>query len=213
MKLIICFLGLMISIGTFAMGGEWYAEINYKYEGVKQHGYIRVDFWADAFIENDSGFVETFHEYFDDQFTIPVYQKIVDRSTIADTVKFPMHPFELNAQNYKSQNTGLMKNIELVKVWKRIAYYINVISPIKQSDIPWMTGKPKVSYPVGDDVGCRIEAYIFNSPKGYDSLLDEFAKLYLKKEEDLNRGEKLRKTELIDLLYQKKIVLVELCGC
>lgn len=216
MKKILTILALLLlSSYTFAIGGVWVLEIEYSVNGKGQIGYIVDEDWTEGFetfIGKDSLFNIKFRRKFENSDSLKVYEKIIDQEKLSEIADFPMHPFFLVEKSKKYVLLDEIERVSLIKVWKKIDYTVNVLTKITIADTSWIKENNSKEYPIGDDVGCRLEVYNFGDGKSYKLLLSEFSNLYLKKEK-LTLEERKRYNELLKKLKEFKVIVVELCGC
>ena len=206
---------LLWSLSSTAMGGIWLLEINYQLNGLSKTGFVRADYWADDFdqyIGRDSLFELAFEEHFGSIDQIDIYDELLDREKIASIASFPMHPFQILEESKRTVSRQDLKHLSLIKVWKKNDYWIDVLTPITELDITWISGKTTIEHPIGNDVGCRLEVHNFGSKQDHKKLLNDFVNLYSIKENDPNSYDK-KGSLLLQRLKKKKIVIVELCGC
>lgn len=199
-----------------AMGGIWVLEVRYEWKGVTQTGFIQASSWAEEFdtlIGLDSLFDQKLRHVYTGWDSIIIYDQIENRERIAKHATFPIHSFMLDQSSGHEYPIKDISELSLIKVWRRIEYVINVLTPINDSDTTWISGPSTIEYPIGEEIGCRLEVHVYSHSKEHAPLVLEFASLYsvdpslltLKMEED--------KLRLLEKLKAKHVVVVELCGC
>lgn len=190
-------------------------ELEYSLHGKRQIGYIVDEEWTEGFetfIGKDSLFNIEFRRKFKNSDSLKVYEKIIDQEKLSEIASFPMHPFFLVEESLKYVLLEEIERVSFIKLWRKVDYYINLLTKITLSDSIWIKEYNSKEYPIGDDIGCRLEAYNFGDGEPYKLLLSEFGNLYLKKEK-LTHEEQKRYNELLKKLKDYKVVVVELCGC
>lgn len=216
MRHLFAILLLIGSLHAFALGGVWVLEIQYELNGESRHGFVLADYWADdyeRFISAGTAFTPEFQNAFMGYDSIAIYDQIIDREVIARTAVFPIHSFELVQESQKLYSPSDIQQVELIKIWRRNDYVINVLTNISLADTAWIGGAADVVYPIGQDVGCRLEVYHFSEKSESTTLLQEFATLYKLESDSLTLKQRERKTQLLEKLKQLQVVIVELCGC
>jgi pyruvoyl-dependent arginine decarboxylase (PvlArgDC) len=206
---------LFISNMPVAMGGVWVLEIEYQTGNKKVTGFILADYWADdfdKFVGHNASFQIEFKKRFEERKFITIFKEIVDNEQLAKVATFPMHPFRLVQESSSEILVSDIKNVSLVKLWEKVAYTINVLSTVIQSDVGWISASTTITYPVGNEVGCRLEVHNYTKNSDHRPLVKEFAKLYLKKN-TLSEQQKNRYAHLLQKLREKRVIIVELCGC
>lgn len=206
---------IVISHCAFPMGAVWVLEIKFKMDGQLQHAYFDASFNTDDFIESRSHqklFEAAFRERYGAKDSITVFEKIIDHERIAEVASFPMLSFHLVESSAKQVSLSEISEIELVKIWRKDEYWIDVLTKLVDADTSWIGSKANVEYPIGNEVGCRLEVHKFGPASNYKNLIDEFIGLYQleKPRSHQNQG---RFHQLLAELKEQKIVVVELCGC
>lgn len=211
--LLLLLAGLVLTTQARAIGGVWVLELSYSKDGKTVTGYFRADYGADHYTPSGWDTLHSeFMEKFGDADSVFLYSRIEDRELLAAAASFPMHPFEMvNGSRYTVALDDL-KDLRLEKVWKRIDYMVNVLTPLEMSDTAWIGLKDTVEFPIGDDVGCRLEVHRLVPVTGYQSLIRELVELYQAKE-PLSPADTRRFEFVLQELKAKRIVVVELCGC
>jgi hypothetical protein len=228
MKRILLSLFLLVTTTLLnAMGGVWAIQFSYELNGKAKTGYIYADFWArdyekvypngvnrstkEDFSVYEITFEKEFRNKLKDYSPLTIYDSILDNTLLASKAKFPMVPYELIHSSGKPVDIAVLKKVKLIKIWVKDDYGIYLQTDINKSDINWISKTPKVDYPLGEDVGCRMVLYQFNQIAN-PFLVDELSKLYLKKEK-WNDKEQERFKTIVAILKNDKVVVVELCGC
>lgn len=190
-------------------------EITYKLKGQLQRAYIDASYNTDDFSESRADqqkFEAAFRERYGAKDSITVFEKIIDHERIAEVASFPVHSFHLVESSAKQVSLSEISEIELVKIWRKDEYWIDVLTKLVDADTSWIGSKANVEYPIGNEVGCRLEVHNFGPVSNYKNLIDEFIGLYQpeKPRSHQNLG---RFHQLLAELKEQKIVVVELCGC
>ena len=203
---------------AYGGGGIWVAEISYDHEGHRHTGYVLADIWVENdpdLLVNDSLFDAKIRHLHTSSDTLMIYRHLTDREQLAGKALFPMHPFLLNRDSVSFLCISDIGHMSLNRIWKRNDYDIRVLSEISLSDSSWVSDKEllePIIYPVGEEVGCRLEVYDFNPSFDPSHEMNEITRLY-------NQGypvtgvEEIRLQEIIHMLKEKRIIVVELCGC
>jgi len=203
---------------THGGGGVWVAEISYDLHGSRETGYLVADIWIESDPElllNDTLFQSELLSRYVPSDTLVIYRQLIDQEFLAGIALFPMHPFTLNTFTASRVCVDDIHSVSMNKVWKRIDYGIRVLSDISLSDSSWIADRSilePVIHPVGDDAGCRLEVYDFNpvyDPTEEIEVLSHLYRPYRLLDKDLAK----RCQDTIYRLKQKRIVVVELCGC
>lgn len=199
------------------MGGVWVLEIDYQYNDHRAHGFVRADSWAmdlDQLVRKDADFQQAFYENYRTSGPLMVYEHIIDREDLALAATFPMHAFRLVEESATGILIENMSGLSLRKVWVRDNYLIEVETALDDGDIDWIGGKAKLSYPLGDEMGCRLEVYNFGTEEVDDVTMEALIEAYHAQSNE--KGGFLTVTtysQILAQLKQQKIVVVELCGC
>lgn len=216
MKTILPIIYLFLSSSfVFGAGGVWVMEIEYSINGRRNVGYVVDHNWDDKFenyINKDSIFNFEFRNKYRNSDSLQIYEKIIDQEKLYKTATFPMHPFFLVENSMKYVRLDEMEKLSFKKIWKKTSYTINVLTKITLADTNWISKISLIQHPVGEEVGCRLEAHNFLKSKSSQSLLLEFSDLYLRKE-NLTPKERKKYNKLLEKLKELKVVIVELCGC
>jgi len=216
-KLIVIIIIFFSGFNAAAIGGEYVLQIQYLLNGKQTSGFIYVDYWdIEVDLEQtkltDKAFDSLFRKLFIDYEEVTVYSELIDHELLSETASFPMHPFEINNNSAQKIKVAKIKNVRFVRIWKRIAYGIDVLTKLQLKDTSWISGKSNTTYPVGQDVGCRLEVYNFGNQEIPEKLIKQLILEYSNMDGmDANQKQKNR-TVLADL-KKRKIVVVEMCGC
>lgn len=200
---------------TLAVGGIWVLELEFTYQNHAQTGYIQAGVWADNWVDrydDDTGFTKAFHNHYHAKDTLTIFKHIIDREALSTAASFTIHPFFLVDSAVLHLTVEDLLHVKLRKVWKKMDYHIVALTPLTNADTSWISGKKTTSYPLGQEVGCRLEVHHFSDQNVPSKLLGDFVELY-KRKSDLNKIEQQRYLKLLDDLKSKKVVVVELCGC
>lgn len=208
---------LLFPLISSAMGGVWVLEIDYELNGRRAHGFIRADYWANDFqdlVRKDAAFQKSFHQYYGETGAVMVYERMDDREEIALKATFPMHPFVLDEGSKFGIMIEDMSNISLRKVWVKDDYLIEVLTALVPADTTWIGGDAEITYPLGEDVGCRLEVYNFGESPVDALTLEAMIQAYQEPgPEDQNLIGVSSLGLLLTRLQKQKVVVVELCGC
>ncbi|MBK9286083.1 MAG: hypothetical protein IPM51_17445 [Sphingobacteriaceae bacterium] len=209
----------LVLLFTFNLGnaaaGIWLLEIKYTQNGKSQKAFVvnaQTTEDYSNYIGNDSLFETAFRKNFGQTDSLAIYSQIIDHEKLAKAVSFPMHPFHLSEKHIRYIHLSQIKNISLKKIWVKNDYHIEVLSPLQYTDTLWLKKKGMIEYPIGDEVGCRLEVHKFSAKETYKAELKQFCDLYLRKEKLID-SEKKQYKRLLKKLKTKKIIVVELCGC
>ncbi len=206
MKLFSVIIALAFSNLSFSIGGIWLQEVFFLHNNSKYHGYVICDHWIQSHTALKSSFLEVYKMHNAKVDSLTIYFDVTDWSNIKENATFPMHQFSVNQANFSRFSFDDIKLSATGKLLSNIDYHIEVLSPICEEDISWYDDKSEVYYPVGEEVGCRLEVYMFHESAHTSHLIQELGKLYL--------GEEPDKLQLLTRsLYRRKVVVVELCGC
>ncbi len=214
MKLTLILLFFIIPLLHFAEGAEIVYEIQYKTNGSIKTGYIFGGFTdsnTDSIYKNHpKEFQEHMLSHGTYEDTISIHLVLHDLTDIQAKAAFPIHSFQLGSEviHIPSNQITFMK---LIKTWIKSDYHIEMLSEYRQEDTLWFNNKHNIYYPVGVEIGCRINAYEFDSSKNNKVLLKQFGIEYLKKV--TTPSDYQYRKRLIQLLYQNKVIIIELCGC
>lgn len=201
---------------AFSMGGECIMEIIFEYNGDRFHGYLPTEYWGqnlDSSYYGSDKFQAVFEKYYYSLDEITIYGEIKDQEILAKNASFSMHSYEILHGSAKTFNPKQMKDVILFDSWCRIAYGIEVLTPLVLADTSWISKEIyHKSYPIGNEIGCRLEVYHFTKNTDVQSQLNKLAELY-----EQSQGEGLPQTRevyaILKELKKKKVVVLELCGC
>jgi len=189
-------------------------QVEFRENGVPTTVYFIVGYWGQEDLSNYIGNREEFRAaFFENHRTtdsIQCYTRIIDHQYIANAAKFPMHSFEIDDSSLRTVHPNQLNTMKLVHAWYANEYWINVLTPIMHSDADWIGGKAKTTYPVGNEVGCRLEVYHFTKTDS-EKWEKEMAALYLL--ETRTKEQEKRFQMLFELLKRHRVVVVEMCGC
>lgn len=170
---------------------------------------MQCDYWIEQYVPPMSkvGFLDFYKENsYNESDSLTVHFELYDHSNISEHANFSMHPFEVNYDNFKTMALSNITSLSLGKLYRHVDYHINVMTPITEKDTLWIGNESTKLYPAGDDIGCRLEVHDYRHLSGSASLIRLLGDYYLEEKQ-------IEVQKLIQVLYRRKIVVVELCGC
>ncbi|MCB9197875.1 MAG: hypothetical protein H6600_05400 [Flavobacteriales bacterium] len=200
--------GVILSLPTFGIGGEWFVEVYFlsDHGTVKNHGYVQCAFWITEEKVVANNFISKFsqNEAID---SIKFYSNLTDRTLLKTKANFPMHEFEVDRENFHCFALKDLQISSIGKVYSRIDYEIHVLSPIELSDTSWIGQDNQRVFYEGEDIGCRLEVYEYDK---YESMTVKLIELLV----GYYRNAQLSHVNnLVKILYRRNVIVVELCGC
>ena len=227
MKKILVLISTIVPLFACADGRDWAIEITYHTSDGQHTGFLSSQYWVkdceERFLPFDTTLIEAEgvpartafeHEFFSRygaQEAIYIYDRIIDRFAYSRNSKLPIPPWSFDETSGHAVELAAMHSIRLVRVLVKTDYFMDVHSPLEPADTTWIGGASKVYYPVGQEVGCRLEIYSF-SDQPVEALIDEYGALYLRREK-LSPFELKRYNSVLLQLKAARVIVIELCGC
>jgi hypothetical protein len=198
----------------FADQAEVVYQINYTIDNQLKTGFIMGAFQGHStdslFLQSPIEFEKNIKSYDRYKNQIEIYAEIIDLTSIKNNAAFPIHKFKMGNEMV-TINTNKITHMKLTKIWIKSAYHIKVLSQVFYKDTTWYNDIHKLTYPIGDEVGCRLHVYQFDSSLNNKELIDEFTETYMNPTSSASYYNYRKR--LLQILYLNKVVIVELCGC
>ena len=215
-QILFFFVFVFYGIPIFSMGAVWVLELEYRENGGRlQTGYIDGSFHTGDFgpmADNPSHLLNELMTRYGKDDSLQIFTQIIDNEKLAEVASFPMHSFKLVESSRVVYSVNSLADLSLKKIWSKDEYWIEVLTRLELKDSIWIRNKGIVDFPLGQEVGCRIEVHNLGEREIEERLLTEFIKLY-KMDTPRSHQNQGRYHTILAELKENKIVLVELCGC
>ena len=209
MKKILPVIVLFLSTQSLAGGGEWLMEFQCDYQGKTRTVYMPVwdvfNLHEDELIRDKNSFRTYFDSITKNNEFITVYNSIVDQQKISDQAGFPIHSYLLNQKSKEELAVKWIKNLQLIKIWARSDYGVNVLTQFEDEDLSWISSCKKQNNYGFDDVGCRIELYSKDGVKPSDKDVKKLYELVGNDGDELTNIQLRQLESIVAKLKKRKI--------
>ena len=187
MKRVFLALFLFLSLSHIAKsdGLEQYMEVTYSLMGERKTAFISCYIdppLIEAFLSNSKEFQSYFQSNFEKETSISFYDSLMDYSAFAVNPKLYLPPFEFQKERFKTLPKNYFQKVKLVKIWNRSDYYTQMLTPLELADTMWLANDFVKTYPAGEDVGCRLEVYQFDTSFDIKSEIESILSRYTAEE-------------------------------
>lgn len=207
---------LAMPLTSFSMGGQWLLKVQFSSSRNLTTAYIPADYYArdypQSMYDNPVKFKREFLQRFGHENLVTMYADVKDHRELADAAPFPMYPWEYDYSSEFQIDPHTIEYIRLDEVWVRDDYHIVVMNTLTAADTLWFSDDYLESYPVGQEVGCRLMVCDFGKGTRAQELVRQLVATY-----DRDRGwlpgQMDQVQHIIAELTREKVIVVELCGC